>query len=114
MFFSGKLKLNDEFQRSILDALITKDGLVPDSKKDAFRSKLKAWTFITKDYKSPKKDSRKSLIDGVLNESMPSLKSALDRSRSKALDDSDNEDQVITLGDYEGKKPASILDRIKE
>ena len=40
MFFSGRLKLNEEFE-TILNALVTKDGLVPDDKKDDFRNKLK-------------------------------------------------------------------------
>ena len=42
MFFSGRLKLNEEFS-TILNALVTKDGLVPDDKKDDFRNKLKLW-----------------------------------------------------------------------
>ena len=42
LFDYGKVKIQDEFQK-IIDALVSKDGLVPDDVKDLFRNNLKNW-----------------------------------------------------------------------
>ena len=42
LFDSGDRKLQD-YLKKITDALVAKDGIVPDDVKDQFRSELKAW-----------------------------------------------------------------------
>ena len=101
MFFTGKLKLSEEFQK-IIDSLVNKDGIVPEDKKDGFRSKLRAWKLS--DEVGGAIMRRRTMMQGVLAETKPGLAQALEKQRSLVVDESDQEEKPIPLVQYEESK----------
>ena len=69
--------------KKITDALVAKDGIVPDDVRDKFRTVLKTWRPKAESGRAPSPlEERQQLMDGVLEEQSPDLHKALKKHRS--------------------------------
>ena len=95
LFNSGKLKIQDEFQK-ITEAVCNKDGIVPDDVKDKFRNNLQNWrrsNSLKKKLDANFRTSpqlRQQLMSGILEEQTPDLHSALKKHKSLTVDETDS------------------------